>query len=176
MMKRIFATLVAAGVLIPASACVASNLWAQTPSPARAETLAQAPSSNRGRAQGDRAERLMEALNLTEEQAAQIRAIREEARANMRTLHDSLRTERKALHDLMAGDATEAELRAQHAIVQARHQEASDQRFETMLATREILTPEQRAELAELMEQRRQQRGERGVRGGQAGPARGDRL
>jgi len=104
---------------------------------------------------GDRAERLIETLDLSNDQVAQIRTIREGDREEMQTLHDNLRTEREALHDLMAGTATDAELRAQHAEIQTLHREVADQRFENMLAIRNVLTPEQRTALAERMEQRR---------------------
>lgn len=110
---------------------------------------------------GDRAEQLIEDLNLTAEQAAQLRTIREGDRDAMRALHDNLRAEREAMHDLMSGTAAEAELRAQHETVQTLHREVADQRFENMLAVRDVLTPEQRTDLAERMEQRRESRRER---------------
>lgn len=110
---------------------------------------------------GDRAERLIENLDLTDDQAAQLRAIREGNREEMQALHENLRNEREAMHDLMAGIASEAELRAQHDAVQSLHREVADQRFENMLAVRNLLTPEQRTEIAGQMEQRRETRRER---------------
>lgn len=104
---------------------------------------------------GDRAERLIETLDLSDDQVAEIRAIREGASEEMQALHDNLRAERETMHDLMAGTASEAELRAQHEDIQTLHRQVADQRFENMLAVRNVLTPEQRTELAERMAQRR---------------------
>lgn len=163
-MKRTTAILVSASVILPiAGIFAASQLPAQTAFSAPEDLLVQADDRPEGFGQGrrgDRAERLIEELDLTEDQVTQIRTIREGARDEMRTLHENLWSERRALHDLMAGDATATELRAQHEQVQTLHREAADERFETMLAIREVLTLEQRTELAELIEQRREQRRE----------------
>ncbi|WP_204138824.1 Spy/CpxP family protein refolding chaperone [Halomicronema sp. CCY15110] len=105
---------------------------------------------------GDHAEHLIETLDLSEAQVAQIRAIREGDRDTMQALHANLRTERETMHDLMSGTASEAELRAQHAEIQTLHREVADLRFENMLAVRNVLTPEQRTDLSERMEQRRE--------------------
>ena len=174
------ATLIAAGLILPvAGIFTAAQLQAQTNSIAPETMLAQTddlPERPGHGGRGDRADRLMEELDLTDEQITQIRAIREGARDQMRTLHDNLRAEHEVMHSLMAGDATEVDLRAQHEKVQTLHREAANQRFETMLATREILTPEQRAELAELVEQRRTERREqRGFRGNRERFPEGDR-
>lgn len=174
MKHRTMTALLAAGTILTGmGALTASRLQAQTETVApAAETialetresevfLAQRGERRRGFGpggqRGDRTERLVQALDLTEAQASQLQAVREEARPTMEALHENLRAERQALHELMAGDATEADLRTQHQRVQDLHQQVGDQRFEVMLATREILTVEQRAELADLMEQRRQQ-------------------
>ena len=171
-MKRTFAILVAAGLMLPVVGIfAASHLQAQTESPVPEETSVPSRPGTVGEGErGDRAERLIEELNLTEDQINQVRAIREGAQDEMQALHERLRSDREALHGLMAGDATEAELRAQHEEIQTLHREVADKRFETMLATREVLTADQRAELAELMEQRRAQfRENRGFHGGQKG-------
>lgn len=110
---------------------------------------------------GDRTERLIETLDLSAEQAAQLRAIREGDLDEMRALHDNLRAEREAMHDLMAGTAADAELQAQHDAVQTLQRQVADQRFENMLAIRNVLTPEQRTEIAGQMKQRRETRRER---------------
>ena len=159
MMKRTVATLIAAGVILPvAGVFTASQLQAQTATSAPETTLAQnsdRPHSPGPRGRGDQLERLTEELNLTEDQISQIQVIQEGARDEMQALHESLRTEHGTLHELMAGDASEAELRTQHETIQTLHREVADKRFETMLATREVLTPEQRTDLAVLMQQRR---------------------
>jgi len=105
---------------------------------------------------GEHAERLIETLDLSAAQVAQIRAIREDGHDTIQALHTNLRTEREAMHDLMSGTASEAALRAQHEEIQTLHREVADLRFEKMLAVRNVLTPEQRTELSERMEQRRE--------------------
>ena len=140
MNRRTLSLLVIAGLTVPIlGGITASQLQAQ---------VGEGP-------RGDRAEQLIEDLNLTDDQAAQLRAIRDGEREAMRALHDNLRAERDTLHDLMAGTAAETELRAQYEVVQSLHREVADQRFENMLAIRDVLTPEQRTEIAEQMEQHR---------------------
>ena len=173
-MKRTIATFLAAGLILPIAGVVtASQLQAETATSATEELLAQTddrpqPAESGGR--GDRLERLTEELNLTADQVSQMQAIREATRASMQAIHENLRAERETLHALMAGDTPEAELRTQYDTVQTLQREAADMRFETMLATREVLTLEQRSELAELMRQRREERREHsGLRGDRDG-------
>lgn len=155
MNRKTLSLLLATGLMIPVLGIVtASQLQAQ---------MGDGPGFGPG-ARGDRAERLIEELDLTAAQVEQIRGIRQNAVENMQTLHSDLWAERETLHDLMAGTATAAELRTQHETIQTLHRQVADQRFENMLAVREVLTPEQRVELSELMEQRRENR--RGLRRG----------
>lgn len=170
MKRTVMATVAAVGLILPVTGLVAaSHLRAHPNTSLTDELLAQAsdrPGFSDAGGRGHRGERLLDSLDLTDDQMNQIRAIRTEARDDMQTLHENLRSERTTLHTLMAGDATEAELRAQHDTIQTLHRQASDLRFETMLATRNVLNLEQRAELADLMEQRRQEfRDRHGLRG-----------
>ena len=179
-MKRTIATFLATGLILPvADVFTVSQLQAQTETSAPEAFLSQAddrpqPTESGGR--GDRLERLTEELNLTEDQVNQMQTIREGSSEEMQALHENLRTERETLHTLMAGDASQAELRTQHETIQTLHREVADMRFEIMLATREVLTPDQRTELAERMQQRREERREnRGFRGNRDGLERGER-
>lgn len=156
MKRTTLSLLVAAGLIVPI-------LGGLTASQLQAEVDDRA--SFRRDDRGDRVERLITELELTDTQVEQIQTIRQEARDEMETLHTTLRAEHQALHTLMAGDATETELRTQHEQVQSLHQAVANQRFNTMLAVRAVLTPEQRSELAALMEQRRDRyRDEHGFR------------
>ncbi|NJK28168.1 MAG: Spy/CpxP family protein refolding chaperone [Coleofasciculaceae cyanobacterium SM2_3_26] len=111
--------------------------------------------------------RLIEELDLTDDQVQQLQAIREANQPQMQQLREELQTEKDKLRDMMAGTASEQELRTQHQRVQALHEEMGNLHFENMLAMRQVLTPEQRTRLAELMEQRRDRRSEgRGDRQG----------
>jgi Spy/CpxP family protein refolding chaperone len=55
----------------------------------------------------------------------------------------------------MAGNASADEIRAKHRQVQELRQQMEEVSFESMLAMREVLTPEQRSQFARLIEQRR---------------------
>jgi len=146
MNRRMLSALVIAGLTIPVlGGLTASQLQAQI---GGGSGMGDGP-------RGDRAEHLIETLDLSNDQVSQIRAIREGGREAMQALHDNLRAERETLHDLMAGTASDAELRAQYEDIQTLHRQVADQRFENMLAVRNVLTPEQRTELAERMAQRR---------------------
>jgi len=63
------------------------------------------------------------------------------------------------MRSLMASDASSEQLREQHQKIRDLHQQMGDQRFETMLQIREVLTPEQRQQMQQLMEQNRPERG-----------------
>lgn len=153
MKSKTLSMLLAAGLIVPMlGAVTASQLQAQ---------MGDRPEigpHNRG----DRAERLIEELDLTESQVQQIQTIRQENRDDMQALQTNLWSERETMRNLMASTASEAELRTQHETVQSLRREAADQRFENMLAIRAVLTPEQRIELNQLMQQRQEER--RGMR------------
>lgn len=105
--------------------------------------------------------KLIQQLDLTSEQSEQIEAISERAKTENRALFEQLQTNRQEMQSLLTSDASLEELRANHQQVQNLQQELGNNRFETMLEIREILTPEQRTQMAELMEQGRGRRGDR---------------
>ncbi len=160
-MKRTLTTAIAVSLLIASTGLLAAaRLQTQSTSTPAMDVLAQRGNGpgqmqpgQRG-PRGAQGDRFIEELNLTDEQVSQLQAIKDANRDAMQDLGDRIATAHDTLRDMMAGDATEAELRAQHEIVQDLHQEAGDQKFETMLAIRAILTPEQRAEMADRMQQR----------------------
>jgi protein CpxP len=153
MNRRTVALLAIAGLALPViGGLTASQLSAQVGGSGAG--LSEESILGSGR-HGDRAERLLETLDLSEDQTTQIRAIREGDREEMQALREAERAEREAMHSLMAGTATDAELRAQHEELQALDREVADLRFENMLAVRNVLTPEQRTEMSTRMEQRR---------------------
>jgi len=99
---------------------------------------------------------LFEQLELTPEQSEQIEAIEQESRTQAEALHEEMEQNREKMRSLLtANDTTPEQLRQQHQQNQALRQQLDDQRFETMLQVREILTPEQRTQAAELIEQHR---------------------
>ncbi len=103
--------------------------------------------------------KVLEQLNLTPEQSQQIDAIHEQFHSDNENLYQEMRTNHQELRSLLASDASEEQLRQQHQNIQSLRQQLGNNRFETMLQVREILTPEQRTQMAELMEQKRVRRG-----------------
>ena len=74
-------------------------------------------------------------------------------------MREELQQARDQMRSLMVADTNSDELRQQHQQIQTLHQQLGTQRFETMLQVREVLTPEQRSQMAELMQQHRGRRG-----------------
>lgn len=107
------------------------------------------------RGRGQNIDQLTQQLDLSPEQSQQIEAIQEESRAAADEIEQQMRSQHEEMKSLMASDASTEEIRTQYQEAQALRQRMSDNRFETMLQIREVLTPEQRSEMAELMEQRR---------------------
>lgn len=97
--------------------------------------------------------RWMDQINLSTAQKDQIKAIFEKSKSDMENLRQQAQQAEEQERSLMAGDASSDQLLQQHQQVQKIHQQVDDQRFQTMLAVREILTPEQRTQLATLMKQ-----------------------
>jgi Spy/CpxP family protein refolding chaperone len=121
--------------------------------------IAQLPSKTRGAEgnQGINRHRLqwLQQLDLTPEQSEQIRAIHQQSQEDRDTLYQQLKAAKEDMRSLLSSDATAEELREQHQQLQNLQQQASDRRFETMLQIREVLTPEQRNQMAELMQKHR---------------------
>ncbi len=123
------------------------------------QTLAQTTppaSTNQAPPQrGDRGMRVFEQLNLSTEQSQRIQAIQEQERTGSQGLHQQLQQAHEQLRSLMASNASADQLRQQHQQVQNLKQQLDDRRFETMLSIREVLTSQQRTQLAQLEQQHR---------------------
>jgi Spy/CpxP family protein refolding chaperone len=112
--------------------------------------------------QGPRAEKITQALNLTEAQKASIQTIREKHRPDLGLRRDTVQQAQAALRTALQDAATpEAQLRALY-------DKASAARFEMMLARRSVhqevqavLTPEQRVKAAEMRGMARERMHER---------------
>jgi Spy/CpxP family protein refolding chaperone len=100
--------------------------------------------------------RMLDAVNASAEQRAQIKQITDAARADMKARYDAgrqLRADSAALFAQPTVDARAAEALRQQMLAQ--HDEASKRQLQTMLDISRVLTPEQRKTLAERMTQRR---------------------
>lgn len=106
-----------------------------------------------------RSEKFLEQLNLSDEQMQQLRAIRQKYRPQMQQLAERIRATGEDLRAMMQGDASDTALRMKHKEMANLRQQMGDLRFESMLAMRNVLTPQQRQEFAQLMQQRRQRGG-----------------
>lgn len=153
--------LAALPLLIPVGNVFSVGADALWPSYVVAQEASEAEKPNKEEWRQRRQERFRQELNLTPEQAAeidQIRAAGQEARQGKR---EEFRAAREQMQTLMASDASDEELRAQHQVLQDLHRERKDARFETKLKIRQVLTPEQRQKMVELKQQRKDRWGHR---------------
>lgn len=99
--------------------------------------------------------RLMQQLDLTPEQQQQLQSVRQQYASQISQQHQALRQAQQKLADMMAGTASDSEIRNQYRQVELLRQQVGELHLESMLAMRGVLTPEQRSRFAQLMEQRR---------------------
>ncbi|MBE9174145.1 Spy/CpxP family protein refolding chaperone [Synechocystis salina LEGE 06155] len=109
---------------------------------------------NKRRGQGQ----WMQSLNLTDSQKQQLEAIRQKYQGQMQSLSEQLRTSQNELRTLMAGNGSDSQIRAKHSQVANLRQQLGELRFNSMLESRQVLTPEQRQKFSELMQERRNSR------------------
>ncbi len=90
-------------------------------------------------------------LNLSDEQQERIQKIHEQGKKEMEELRPQLMAADEKMRSLLESDSSSDQLHQQHQQIQKLRQQADDKHFEMMLAERQVLTPEQRAQLAKLM-------------------------
>lgn len=117
------------------------------------QTIAQAPQEP-GPPMRDGGQ-LFEKLNLTADQKQKIQAIRNQYKDQMAQRRETMRKSQQELMNLMSGTASENQIREKHRQVLAQGQQMAELQFDIMLAMRQVLTPEQRRQLAQMMQQRR---------------------
>jgi Spy/CpxP family protein refolding chaperone len=103
--------------------------------------------------------RIIEQLNLSQEQTQELVSIREKYKPRFRSLREQMRKAHEEMRQMMTGNVSQAELRAKNEEINQLNQKIDELRFESLLEMREVLTPEQRQEFAQIMEQRREMRG-----------------
>jgi periplasmic protein CpxP/Spy len=104
---------------------------------------------------GRMAERMLDSVNASAEQRAQVKQITERAAAEMKAQHEAgkgLREQALKLFTQPVVDANAAEALRQQML--QRHDQASRRMMQTMLEISRVLTPEQRKQLADRMAQR----------------------
>lgn len=97
----------------------------------------------------------MDKLNLSAEQRQQIQSIRDRNKDQFQQRQQALRQQMQELRDLMAGNGSTDQIRQKHQQIQSARQELDNLRFENMLAIRDVLTVDQRRQMAEMMQQKR---------------------
>ena len=99
-------------------------------------------------------------LGLSDDVRARVRAIAAEAEKQEAPLREELRTQREALHQLLAQDSPDPDAVLRQAdLAGAAETELHKQRLRTVLAVRQLLTPQQRAQLVKIFEEKRKQMG-----------------
>jgi Spy/CpxP family protein refolding chaperone len=145
-MKRL-AFLIMAGVL------VASNAWAFRDGPGMGAGCGLGPGYGMG-------PRWAAALDLTEDQQAQIQAKQEVFRTDIDPLRDKLFSKKMELRNLWAQtNPDQVKISAKQKEIQAIQNELQEKRTQLQLECREVLTPDQQEKLATNV----------GYRGGQGG-------
>ncbi|MBW4520048.1 MAG: Spy/CpxP family protein refolding chaperone [Scytolyngbya sp. HA4215-MV1] len=117
-----------------------------SPEPSRSEELDH-PKPNKGEWLKD--------LDLTPEQTQKMQAIHDRNKDQIAQRAQAMKQAQRELRNLMAGSASQEEVRVKYRQVESLRQEVDRLRFDTMLAVREILTLEQRQKMAERMDRRR---------------------
>ncbi len=162
---RNLSLLTAVGVIIPLGVYGAQLSLPNHNSNERLSSIAQqpadAPLETDTKPLQDPMNKLFRQLDLTSEQSSTIATITEKSRSENATIHQELEQNRQQFSTLLGTDASSEELQIQHENIQNLHRQLSDNRFKTMLEIREILTPEQRTQLAELMKAREARNGPR---------------
>lgn len=164
---RQISVLLAASAILPAGSVTANQLNISSTSVSQSNTsvrsgkIAQAssdtPNFKRRRRGKGGMKKIFEQLNLNTEQQERIKAIRQESKENNSSLRQEMRQAKEEMRKLMIQNASsDSTLRQQHEKIQNLKKELGNQRFETMLKIRQVLTPEQRSKMAELKQQRRQ--------------------
>ncbi|MDJ0902773.1 MAG: Spy/CpxP family protein refolding chaperone [Xenococcus sp. MO_188.B8] len=121
--------------------------------------IAQMYSQKRRRHKGEGLQKFLERLDLSEEQSSQIKAIyRRYYQANQESRQE-LQEAREEMRSLLTSEANPNRIRRKHREIQSLNQELGNSRFEAMLKVREVLTREQRQEIADMMAEYRGRRG-----------------
>ncbi len=93
-------------------------------------------------------------LNLTAAQRSQLQKVNQQARQQGDQLHQQLMTADQKLRSLLQSNASIAQIRQQYQEVQKIRQQLDNNRFEALLAERQILTSEQLAQVIQQFKQR----------------------
>ena len=99
---------------------------------------------------------LIQELNMTPAQIRQMQAIRKQYKDQIAQRAAQLRQAQRELQVLIASTDSGDKVRQKHDQVKALQQQLGDLRFESMLATRQVLNPDQRRKFVERMQKQQQ--------------------
>ncbi|HEX6362599.1 MAG TPA: Spy/CpxP family protein refolding chaperone [Albitalea sp.] len=154
----------AAGMVLAISASVALSAWAHQGGPGgrHGGMAMDGPAMFMGKAGGRGLERMLEGVNATDAQRAQIRQITQQAAEDMKAEREQHRALRQRMLEAFTAptvDAATVESLRQQMLAQ--HDTRSRRMLQAMLDVSRVLTPEQRAQIGERMKQRMQRMQER---------------
>lgn len=115
---------------------------------------------NGGASQGQG--RIMDKLNLTADQKQQMQTIHKDTQAKMKPLRQELRQAQQERKSLIDSNASTQQLQGNFDKIQDIKKRIAQVEFDRMTAMRNVLTPEQRAQMTKLMQERKGNRGNRG--------------
>ena len=121
--------------------------------------IAQMYSQERRRHWGGGLQKFLDRLDLSEEQSTQIKAIYRRHYQTNQESRQELREAKEEMGSLLTSEANPNRIRQKHREIQSLNQELGNSRFEAMLEVREVLTREQRQEIADMMAEYRGRRG-----------------
>lgn len=116
------------------------------------KAVAQNPTPSASQQRGQSG--LLQALNLTPQQLQQIKVIRNQSKDQITQKRQAVRQAQQELEALMAGTASKDQVRDKYNELKMLKQELADAQFETTLATREVLNPQQRQKFTAHMYKR----------------------
>ena len=122
--------------------------------PPLSPSLAQNPETPERRSRSQPG--LMEELDLSQEQKQEMETIHFRSKDQIAQLQEELHQAQQELKELMTSSASTEEIRAKHREAQKLQLRLGELRFESLLAMREVMSPQQRLRFAELMQARRQ--------------------
>jgi protein CpxP len=149
-----------AGMVLAISATVALSAWAQPGPGHRHGDGMEGPGLFMGHGRG--LDRMLDSVNASDAQRAQIKSIAQQAAADLKAQHQNARALRERSLQLFTAptvDAAAAESVRQQMLAQ--HDASSRRMLQAMLDISNVLTPDQRAKLGQLIQQRHEQMRER---------------
>ncbi|MEP0802530.1 Spy/CpxP family protein refolding chaperone [Funiculus sociatus] len=122
------------------------------------QTVAQTPGDTSPQPQRRKnRDSFLKELNLTPQQMQQMQAMQARYKPQISQRAQAMRQAKQELASLMSSTtASTSQITAKNQQVEQLAQQIRQLKFESMMAMREIMTPEQRTKFAQLMQQRRQ--------------------